>query len=149
MVAGPGDGVAAAAAGRGRLRVSHADREQVIDIVKAAFVRARWARTNSTCGRPGVRVADLRGTGRVTTDLPASRPQPSRPGSPGPRARAASSAARAGNAGGDHALRRVWGFTFLPPWPANSEGDPPHALILLFFSANLMYLVVMIMAVDL
>ena len=38
-MAKPGDDMAAAAAGRGRLRVSHADREHVLDVLKAAFVR--------------------------------------------------------------------------------------------------------------
>ena len=37
MVTGPGDELTASAVGRGRLRVSHADREQVIDALKAAF----------------------------------------------------------------------------------------------------------------
>ena len=41
MTVGPGDEIAAAAGGRGRLRASHADREQVIDALKAAFVRGR------------------------------------------------------------------------------------------------------------
>ena len=36
MVTGPGGQLAA---GRGHLRVSHADREQAIDTLKAAFVR--------------------------------------------------------------------------------------------------------------
>jgi Domain of unknown function (DUF1707) len=40
-MAEPGDEIAAAAAGRGHLRVSHADREQVIDTLKAAFVQGR------------------------------------------------------------------------------------------------------------
>ena len=40
-MAGPGEEKAAAAAGRGRLRASHADREQMIDAVKAAFVQGR------------------------------------------------------------------------------------------------------------
>ncbi len=35
---GPGDGLAG---GRGRLRASHTDREQVIDALKAAFVQGR------------------------------------------------------------------------------------------------------------
>jgi hypothetical protein len=39
----PGDEVAAAG-GRGRLRASHADREQVIDMLKAAFVQGRLAK---------------------------------------------------------------------------------------------------------
>ncbi len=42
VATGPGDQVAAA--GRGRLRASHADREQVIDTLKAAFVQGRLAK---------------------------------------------------------------------------------------------------------
>jgi hypothetical protein len=40
-MAGPGDEMAAGTAGRGRLRASHADREQVIGALKAAFVEGR------------------------------------------------------------------------------------------------------------
>jgi hypothetical protein len=40
VIAGPGD-EEAAAAGRGRLRASHADREQMIDTLKVAFVQGR------------------------------------------------------------------------------------------------------------
>ena len=43
-MAGPGDEMAAGAAGRGRLRASHADREQVIDTLKAAFVHGRLSK---------------------------------------------------------------------------------------------------------
>jgi hypothetical protein len=149
MVAGPGDGVAAAAAARGRLRVSHADREQVIDIVKAAFVRGTLGKDEFD-----LRVGQVFASrtyaelAAVTTDLPAEP--------------AAAQPPRLARAEGEQPVLRpgpvmlaattlcagVWGFTFLPPWPANSEGDPPHALILLFFSANLMYLVVMIMAMG-
>ncbi len=39
MTAGPGEGGAAGALGRGRLRASDADREQAIDTLKAAFVQ--------------------------------------------------------------------------------------------------------------
>lgn len=39
MRAKPGDEMAAATAGRGRLRASHADREHVIDVLKNAFVQ--------------------------------------------------------------------------------------------------------------
>ena len=39
VMAGPGDEMAAGAGGRGHLRASHADREQVIGALKAAFVR--------------------------------------------------------------------------------------------------------------
>ena len=41
MVTGPGDEMAAGMAGRGRLRASHADREQVIGTLKTAFVQGR------------------------------------------------------------------------------------------------------------
>jgi Domain of unknown function (DUF1707) len=41
VTAKPGDDRAAAAAGRGRLRASHADREHVLDMLKAAFVQGR------------------------------------------------------------------------------------------------------------
>ncbi len=44
MVTGPGDELATSAAGRGYLRVSHAEREQVIDALKAAFVRGMLAK---------------------------------------------------------------------------------------------------------
>ena len=42
MIAGPGGGLQAA--GRGHLRASHADREQVIGPLKAAFVQGRLTR---------------------------------------------------------------------------------------------------------
>jgi hypothetical protein len=43
-MAGPGDEIAAGAASHGRLRASHADREQVIEVLKAAFVRGQLDR---------------------------------------------------------------------------------------------------------
>jgi hypothetical protein len=43
-MAGPGDDIAAGAEGRGRLRASHADRERVIETLKAAFVQGRLAK---------------------------------------------------------------------------------------------------------
>jgi len=41
VIAGPGDEMAPGAGGRGRLRAAHADREQVIEVLKAAFVQGR------------------------------------------------------------------------------------------------------------
>ena len=41
MTVGPGDETAAAAGGHGRQRASHSDREQVIEVLKAAFVQDR------------------------------------------------------------------------------------------------------------
>ena len=43
-MAGPGDEIAAGTGGQGRLRASHADREQVIEVLKAAFVQGRLDR---------------------------------------------------------------------------------------------------------
>lgn len=43
-MAGPGDEIAAGAAGRSRLRASDADREQVISTLKAAFVHGVLAK---------------------------------------------------------------------------------------------------------
>jgi Domain of unknown function (DUF1707) len=43
-MAGPGDEIAAGAGGRGRLRASHADREQVVGTLKAAFVAGMLAK---------------------------------------------------------------------------------------------------------
>jgi hypothetical protein len=43
-MAGPGDEIAAGSGGRSRLRASHADREQVIEVLKAAFVQGRLDR---------------------------------------------------------------------------------------------------------
>ena len=41
MTAGPGDETASAVGGHGRQRASHSDREQVIEVLKAAFVQDR------------------------------------------------------------------------------------------------------------
>ena len=84
MMAGLGDDIAAGAGGRGHLRASHADREQVIGTLKAAFVQGMLDRDEF-----GQRVsqafaartyADL---APVTADLPAGlataqHPQPAR-----------------------------------------------------------------------
>ena len=43
-MAEPGDEIAAGAGGRGHLRASHADREQVIGALKAAFVQGMLAK---------------------------------------------------------------------------------------------------------
>ncbi len=43
-MAWPGDQRAAAAGGRGRLRASHADRDQSIEVLKTAFVQGRLTR---------------------------------------------------------------------------------------------------------
>jgi len=75
---GPGDGTAVA--GRGRLRASHADREQVIGTLKTAFVQGRLigdefdARVDQVyASRTYAELAE------VTTDIPT---EPARTKSP-------------------------------------------------------------------
>ena len=85
---GPGDEIAAGAGGRAHMRASHADREQVIDMLKAAFVRGRLAKDefDLRVGRvlASRTYADL---GAVTADIPAG---PVRAHSPNPARKPAS-----------------------------------------------------------
>ena len=77
-MAGPGDGLEAA--GRGRLRASHADRERVIGTLKAAFVQGRLTKDEfdlrvgqTFAARTYAELAAL------TADLPAGPAMPGRP----------------------------------------------------------------------
>ena len=78
-MAGPGDEIAAGAGGRGRLRASHADREQMIEVLKVAFVHGRLDRDelDLRVGRAlaARTYADL---AALTADIPA-RPTRARP----------------------------------------------------------------------
>jgi Domain of unknown function (DUF1707) len=74
-MAGPGDEIAAGAGGRSHLRASHADREQVIGTLKAAFVQGMLAKDEFDL-RVGQTLAartyaDLTA---LTADLPADLP---------------------------------------------------------------------------
>ena len=68
-MAGPGDETAAGAGGHPDLRASHADRDQVIDVLKAAFVAGRLDRDEldlrvgqalASRSRPAARNAEAR-----------------------------------------------------------------------------------------
>jgi hypothetical protein len=67
----PGDQIAAALAGRGRLRASHVDREQVVGTLKTAFVQGRLTRdeldTRVDQAYASRTYAEL---AEVTTDIP-------------------------------------------------------------------------------
>jgi hypothetical protein len=83
-MAGPGDDMAAESGGRGHLRASHADREQVIGILKAAFVAGMLAKDEFDL-RVGQALASRTHAEltALTTDLPAGLaaappPQPAR-----------------------------------------------------------------------
>ena len=80
-MAGSGDEMSTA--GRGRLRASHADREQVIDTLKAAFVQGLLTK-DELDARVGHAFASrtYAELAAVTTGIPAGRPRPSRCGSP-------------------------------------------------------------------
>ena len=146
---GPGNEMAAGAGEGGHLRASHADREQVIGTLKAAFVAGMLAKdefdlrvSQTFASRTHADLAAL------TADIPAGLtavqpPQPARVRGkrrllrPGPVIMAAT-VLYAG----------VWAPAFLlPPGPANPEGDPPRALILLFLSSNVIYPLVLVIAV--
>ena len=75
MMPEPGDGRAARPAGHGRLRASHADREQVLDTLKDAFVQGRLTKDELDARIGDVLAsrtyADL---AALTTDLPAGPP---------------------------------------------------------------------------
>lgn len=83
MTTGPGSQMPAAA-GRGHLRASHADRDRVIDVLKAAFVAGRLTKEELEA-RVGRTLAARTFTdlAALTADIPAGLP-PSRP----PRTRA-------------------------------------------------------------
>ncbi len=73
MAADLGDQVAADATARGHLRASDADREQVIDILKDAFVQGRLTRDELSV-RAGQTLASRTYTEltAITADIPAS-----------------------------------------------------------------------------
>ena len=84
MTVGPGDEITAGARGHSHLRASHADREQVIDVLKAAFVQGRLTKAEFDLRVGQVLAsrtyADL---DALTADIPAgsATAQPSAPAS--------------------------------------------------------------------
>ena len=82
-MAEPGDHKAAAAGGRGRLRASHADREQVIEALKDAFAQGRLT-GDDLDSRVGQALASqtYAELTALTDDLPAGRPPRRRPACP-------------------------------------------------------------------
>src|SRR3984957_2356620 len=148
MVAGPGGELAASAGGRGYLRVSDAEREQVIGTLKAAFVRGVLAKDEFDL-RVGQAFAPrtYAELAAVTAGLPAG-PAAAQP--PGPaRARGGQPVLRPGRvmAGATALYAGVQAFVFLSPWPAGTENDPAHAKIMLFLSSNPICLFVLFICV--
>jgi len=143
----PGEETAADKVARDHLRASHADREQVIGILKAAFVQGMLAK-DQLDARVGQALTSqtYAGLAAITADLPtglaAAKPLlPARSHSgqkvlrPGPVIMV-TTALYAG----------VWPFLVL--WPSNSEGDTPPPVGLLFSSTTSIYLVVLAVALG-
>ena len=95
---GPGDEKAATAAGRGHLRALHADREQMIDALKAAFVQGRLTKDEFDA-RIGQTFASrtYAELATVTADIPAGLAGAQTP--PQPHRRQINNAARWGASG--------------------------------------------------
>src|SRR5690348_11534841 len=93
-MAGPGDGLEAA--GRGHLRASHADREQVIGTLKAAFVQGRLTKDEFDL-RVGQTLAaqTYAELAALTADLPAGPAAGAPPRRPAQARRPVSNVARA------------------------------------------------------
>jgi Domain of unknown function (DUF1707) len=128
--------------------VSHAEREQVIDTLKAAFVRGMLAKdefdlrvSQAFASRTYAELA------AVTAGLPAgpTAAQPRRPA----RAQGRQPVLRPGRvmAAATALYAGVQAFVFLSPWPAGTENDPARAKIELFVLSNPMYLAVLLICV--
>ena len=149
MTAGPGDQGAADAAARGRLRASHADREQVINVLKAAFVQGRLAK-DELHARVDQTFASrtYAGLAAITADLPAglARPEPVRRPARGEGERpVARPGPVIGVATGLYA--GVWPLALLVPWPQGADGDSVMPAVLIF-TATLVYLLVVLISVG-
>jgi hypothetical protein len=113
----PGNELAARAGGRGRLRASRADREQVIDMLKTAFMQGRLDRDEF-----GLRVGRALGSrtyadlAALTADIPARQ---ARARSPEPARESVSKKAVVAMAGATAALIGLWPVMMLaPPYPS-------------------------------
>jgi hypothetical protein len=82
-VTGPGDDIAAASEGRSHWRASHADREQVIETLKAAFVQGRLTKDELEV-RVGQALASrtYADLAAITADIIPARLTPARPPEP-------------------------------------------------------------------
>ena len=138
VMAGPGDEMAAGAGGRGHLRASHADREQVVGVLKAAFVQGRLTKdeldlrvgralTSRTYAELAVLTADIP-AGLATAKPPA--PARAQGGQPLPRPGPVITAATVLYAG-------VWVYAMFFP----KGGDGPEKLPLVLDS-GLVYLII-------
>jgi len=130
-MAGPRDEMAAGAAGRGPMRASHADREQVIEVLKDAFVHGRLTKDEleARAGR-ALAARTCAELAPLTADIPAARPA-SRPTRPLVPARHRPMAKVVARSGGCLALAAaaVWASFILDP--GGPGADRPWAGLML------------------
>jgi hypothetical protein len=130
-MAGPGDEMAAGAAGRGSMRASHADREQVIEALKDAFVYGRLTKDelDARAGR-ALAARTCAELAALTADIPPA-PAASGPTRPLVPARHRPLARAAAGSGGCLAFAAValWATFILDPGP--SGADRPWAGLIL------------------
>ena len=138
-MAGAGDEIAAGAGGRGHLRASYADREQVIETLKIAFVQGRFDRDEFDV-RVGQAFASrtYAELAAIIADLPAglTRLQPPVPGrvqgrQPGWRPGRVAAAATVLYAG-------VWVYAIV--FPSGGDRDTDGVLV---FLAGFVYLIIL------
>jgi hypothetical protein len=140
-MAGPGDEMAAGAVGRGPMRASHAEREQVIELLKDAFVHGRLTKDEldaragralaaRTCAELAALTADIPAVRAV---IPAARAV-SGPPRPVVVARHRPLARAAARSGGCLALAAaaVWASFILDP--GGLGGDRPWAGLMLLLA---------------
>jgi Domain of unknown function (DUF1707) len=144
-MAGPGDEISAQAGGRGHLRASHADREQVIETLKAAFVQGRLDKdeldlrvSQTFAARTYAELA------AVTADLPAGLTT-AKPPAPA-RAQGGQRVARPGSviASATAVYAAVWAYVlFLSP-----AGGDNHVTPSLILGGGWTYLVILLICVG-
>jgi Domain of unknown function (DUF1707) len=132
-MAGPGDEMAAGAAGRGSMRASHADREQVIEALKDAFAHGRLAKDelDARAGRAlaARTCAELTG---LTAGIPPAQAAsvPTRPLVPVRRRPLARAAARSGGCLA-LAAAAVWASFILDPGGPGADRTWAGLMVLL------------------
>jgi hypothetical protein len=134
--------------GRSHLRASHADREQVIGTLKAAFVQGMLDKDEFDL-RVGQAFASrtYAELAAVTADIPA-RPSPAKPPQPA-RVEGEARVLRPGTVikAATVLYAGAWSSALLLPWPKDGDGDRMGA-VLLVFGATLFYLFIMSLAVG-
>jgi len=140
-VARPGDEAAAGAGDLGRLRASHAEREQVIDVLKAAFVQGRLDRDEFD-----LRVGQALGS-RTFADLAALTPDlPAGPAAAQPPGRARPPAVRPGLRPGR--VIAVVTALYAGVWAVVIPMGQPVAVPVLTITSLLFYIIVVLIALE-